>query len=144
MAIVDWTPFDRNLPAGIYLAEVDKCEEKRSTSGDLMFAVKLRAVDFMRDLCLDWYMLEGQARGMGTGKLKALGFTGEEKEIQAHELLGRRCFVNVQPSTFKNPRTGEESVTMKPTKCDGASLGYWPESAPPADVKKPDQGEAPF
>ena len=144
MATVDWTPFDPNMPAGIYLAEVEKCEEKRSKNGDLMFAVKLRSVDFGRDLCMDWYMLEGPARNMGTGKLKALGFTGTEPSIDPVDLLGRRCFVNVAPSTYRSPKTGEESVSMKPTKCDGASLGYWPESAPPAGVCKPDPDTTPF
>ena len=143
MATVDWTPFDPNIPAGIYLAEVEKCEEKRSKNGDLMFAVKLRAVDFARDLCMDWYMLEVPARNMGTGKLKALGFTGTEASIEPVDVLGRKCFVNVAPVEFVNQR-GEKQSNLRPTKCDGASLGYWPESAPPAGVSKPDPDTTPF
>ena len=139
MATVDWTPFDPNMPAGIYLAEVEKCEERRSTkNGDLMFVVTFRAVDFMRELCKESIMLEGPGKNMGTGKLKLLGFTGTETTIDPVDLLGRKCFLNIAPETYK------DKVTMKPTKCDGASLGYWPESAPPANVRKPDPDETPF
>lgn len=143
MATVDWSPFDPNLAPGIYLAEVDRCEEKRSRAGDTMFEIRLRAVDFMRDLCMDWLLVEGPARNIGQGKLKALGFTGSEASIESSDIIGRRCYVNVELNSYENKK-GETRTNLRPTKCDGASLGYFPENAPPSNVTKPPTEDVPF
>ena len=148
MAKINWS--DTDFPEGIYLVEVRKATEKPSNnSGDLMFAVQFEAVDFgMKEICADNIMLEGNGRGVGKAKLTALGFTGTEDEIFAYELMEKRAYVNLAAQSYMNPKNGQTYVSLKPTKCEGAPVGYWSVNAKPEGVKTPPEfdklSESPF
>jgi hypothetical protein len=139
MAQVDWSdPNETDLKSGIYLAQVEKAEEKPSSKGDPMFKVTLKAVAFRTTLCDDFIMLGGKGRGMGQAKLKALGFGPDVKEIHASELVGQRVYARVAFQEYDDKRTGTKRRSLKVVNVEGSYCGYWPESEKPEGVLEPD------
>jgi len=125
MARVDWTPEPENdFKPGAYLVEVLDAQEKRSSSsGALMFSIRLGAVDFeSRTLCFDNLMLEGKGRGMGTKKLQAFGIQEGAEEVLASQLEGKRAYVFVVEDEYKGKKS------LKPALKKGTHCGYWLES----------------
>lgn len=150
MAQIDWTGGRKVWPEGRYRFEVRGCEEKVSkSSGASMFVVGLSALDWGGEmLCQDIIMLGGKGAGIGIQKLKALGFSGTEREIKAGELVGRRGFCNLGIEEYQEgdkPPVRQSKVGWE--KGDGSMCGYWPETVVPDGVLEPEESmddSAPF
>jgi hypothetical protein len=135
---VDTTP-DFGLPPGVYHVEVASAVEQRSkSSGAGMFKVSLVALDHgKKRLCYDYIMLEGAAKGIGIGKLKRLGLdmSAKERVVEADELIGKRCYINLVQETFEG-RNGP-SVSLKVGRLEQTDFGYFAEDNAPAGVILP-------
>ena len=127
---------------GVHLVEVIDAEHRHGQSGDPLFGIKLEGTGLSgtkSTLCRDVIMLAGKGLGIGVAKLKALGFfaDGEPEDVQAHQLVGRRCWVRVDWQRYKD-RNGENRKGLKPVgSFDPFDCGYYPEGEPPEDVSDP-------
>ena len=137
--------FSPPLQPGIYFVEVQRCEEAYSKKEDPMLTLVFVALDHKKEkLCQDTIMCGGAGRGMGMGKLKALGIDIEPLKkggsINGTDLVGKRCYVNVENEIY-NSRTMGPMESLKVKKAEGAPLGYWPEDSPPNGYKGVAGGE---
>lgn len=140
MARVDWSDAQVfALKPGIYLARVESAEEKTSQKGDAYFDVALVASEWGdAAICNDVLMLEGKGRGIGIGKLGALGIPRGKDEVLASELVGRSVYVamDIKSKPYKGKVYERPEVDIE----QGASFGYWPVATPPPfdHVRRPD------
>lgn len=126
------------LPAGTYLVEVQEASEKNSkASGDPYFELKLRAVDHGRLLCYDIAMLAGKGRGIGMGKLEALGIEPGTPELIAGDLIGKRAYAAVTEESYKGTPRLRVDINADTSIC-----GYWPEDETPPSVNHGEPQEA--
>ena len=105
------TSWNDPLEPGRYHVEVTNALEKRSQAGDLMWRLTLQDLS-SRNTVDDVVMLEGAGKGMGIGKLSALGITREMLPVEAHQLVGRRVFVTVKHETYQD-RSGNDKIRAK-------------------------------
>lgn len=146
MARIDWNAGQQSYFApGIYLVEVVSASERVSKNGDPMFIAKLGAAHFGKEVVADdVLMLAGKGAGIGTAKLKALGFKGDEPSIEHFELVGRRAWAALDLDEYE----GKDGVARKRLRvniaAEGSQCGYWPESTRPDGAIEPSQDEQPF
>jgi hypothetical protein len=138
---VEASSFKPDFEPGVYLAEVkDSLLKHSSKNGDQYFGVELESsgLDGMKKrLCQDVLMLEGKGASMGVAKLRALGFfeDGTAQDIDAHELVGKRCWVRVDWQHYEDRKTGERKKSLKPyASFQPFDCGYYHESHPPEDA----------
>jgi len=113
-------PERSNFGPGNYLAEVKRCEFKKSSNGHPMFSVMLAAVDHdMQMLCFDTLMLGGGGHGIGIAKLDRLGFADREA-LEPGELVGARAIVAVDMGEYQGKKRLEVDIGAEGSKC-----GYW-------------------
>lgn len=151
MPIIDWQDEDQRpeykekyKDGDVVLGYVDMtgCEERLSKKQEAYFSVKF--VDKEGDrICWDVIMLQGRGAGMGSAKLKALGFEGNEQSIELHELNGRSAWLMLQEDEFK----GKKRIEVKPEWGDSESpaawrAGYWPARQGVEPPPKPPKAEA--
>ena len=82
-----------------------------------------------KTVCFDIIMLQGKGIGIGLQKLMALGFSKEDSEIVAAELMGRRAFVALKQETYEGQKRLAVDISAK-----GSSVGYWTEDNPPQEM----------
>jgi hypothetical protein len=124
----DWSAgeeFDRVLPdEGMYQVIVLACEEKQSSSGKPTFNVEFGRSPSGKHLCWDTLTLAGKGWGIAKAKLKMLKFSEANVDIEARDLVGRKCRVYIKHDTFQGkngPRT-----TAKVDIYQGEHCGYFP------------------
>ena len=140
---IDWEDYDssasqyQSIQPGIHHVVVASAEERESAAGNAYFSVRLKQVDGNATVCFDTIMLSGKALGMGLTKLAMLGFVpGEQKEILAAELIGKKAFVSCKEDTYEGKTRLVVDITARGSRC-----GYWPEEDPP---ELPEFEDSPF
>ena len=123
------SPKRESFPPGIYHVEVESAEERTSASGNGYFSVRLKDMESNKTVCFDIIMLQGKGIGIGLQKLMALGFSKEDSEIVAAELMGRRAFVALKQETYEGQKRLAVDISAK-----GSSVGYWTEDNPPQEM----------
>lgn len=127
-------PSDTVLPAGVYLVEVIGATEGTTQKGDGKFVATLAAVKHEHaKVCEDSIVIAGKARYFGVQKLRALGLLkGDKKEqIEARDLVGRRCYVNVIVEEYLSKRDGSKRTALKVERMTESDVGYFPADRPP-------------
>lgn len=143
MAKVDWSETLPTAEPGFYLAEVRKCDEKTSSGGDPYFNVELHDSDVNAEnglLCWDNIMLAGKGRGLGQAKLKALGFSDKNADIDPPALVGRRAWIKL----YHEIRENKTRIRVDSHFTPEFSCGYWPEASPPEGAKDAPVDDIPF
>lgn len=142
---IDWseqnesTPERSEMPAGIYHIEVANAEERQSASGNAYFSLRLEDLESGRTLCFDIIMLEGKGLRIGLAKLSRLGFKpGDDDELVAAQLIGRRGYVSVAEETWKEEKRLKVDISAKTSSC-----GYWSEEEPPQEFQTDNSEEKP-
>lgn len=106
------TSWNDPLQPGRYLVEVVTANETRSQAGqELMWKLTLKDIA-SGNTVNDVVMLEGAGKGMGIGKLSALGITRDMLPVESHQVLGRKAYVNVKHETWQD-RNGNDQVRAK-------------------------------
>lgn len=144
---IDWEEYNdapqerEQMEAGIYNVEVADAEEKTSAAGNSYFNIRLKDIGSGKSLCFDILMLNGKGIRIGLAKLSRLGFVpGEDNEIVAAQLIGKRAWVSVKNDTYEGKTRLVVDINAKTSGC-----GYWTEAEPP--VTEPSDSlvdEAPF
>lgn len=134
MPNIDWNA-ETQKPAGVYHAEVSSSVELEGReSGMPYFLVTFRDISDQAKICHDVISFSPNAMNMSIAKLKALGFDKEKSEIQADELVGRRCWIatKVEEQSGYEPR-----LIVDISAKDGFRCGFKPENAKP--IAQPSQ-----
>jgi hypothetical protein len=132
MPNIDWNADDGSLKPGVYLLEVSNSVEKTSKSGNIMFEVDFRAVHWGRKACRDYMTLPpSEGWGITKAKLKSLGFTDKDRDIEAHDLIGRRMYAELKNEEYN----GRTNLRINGSKC-------WLESEAPANASRPSEIES--
>lgn len=156
MPRIDWTEEEHTskFVPGVYLAEVDDCEERTSQRTQApYFNVRLKSVDHGGVLAFDILMLGGKGRNIGTAKLRALGFDEGVIEIEAHDLIGKRAYVFLHEDEYKGKRRLRVNIDqgqycgysdpdsaiapagyIGPGQLDSARSRYDPDGEPPRNM----------
>jgi len=136
MPQIDWSA-ETSKAAGVYNAEVSTSVELEGRdSGQPYFLVTFKDIRDQAKICHDIVSFSPNAMNMSIAKLKALGFDKSKTDIQADELIGRRCWIatKVEHQDGYEPR-----LVVDISAKDGFKCGYKPESekpTPPAQVAK--------
>lgn len=137
MPVIDpKTNFPSDFEPGIYLAVVKGCDEKKSKkNGTPYFNLRLHDDETGELLCWDTAMLDGNGKGIGIAKLKALGFfqSDEPERVDAEDVIGRRAWVRVAWDTYEGKTRLKVETRMEPD----FDLGYWPEGEMPPEAADP-------
>jgi hypothetical protein len=121
---------EAEFPAGVYLAEVRKCEQKTSkSSGAEMFEVTWGMVGFDGRLCIDRITFSKNAAGITGAKLGVLGFE-VKSNVTPIELLGKRAYLNIVHEDFNGAPQCKVGMTFE----DGCRGGYWGEDDLPPQI----------
>ena len=131
-----------SLPPGRYLVEVKESEERRGRKGPY-FNVRLHAVKHGKHLCYDILSFSDRAWWMTRNKLEALGFSESDANLEPHQLVGRRAYVEVGIEEYTDENNNTRSSIKVDIRAEGSKSGYWPESAPPEGVSEPTQASPP-
>jgi len=141
MPRINWNdPDDRPRPRSMnkYKAgdvvevRIAKSEERTSKKGHAYFNVELR--DDKGDVvCFDTIMLEGKGRGIGTSKLRALGYDETCQELLAADLVGKTVWVYLTEEEWQ----GDKQIKVALHSEDDWRCGYYNgwDTPPEADEK---------
>lgn len=122
MPNIDWSAEASSKKPGIYNAEVySSVELEGRDSGQPYFLVTFRDVTDNAKICHDIVSFSPNAMSMSIAKLKALGFDKEKKQIQADELVGRRCRISVK---VEHQEGYEPRLVVDISAKDGFRCGY--------------------
>lgn len=135
MPSIDWNAEKTQKPAGVYHAEVSSSVELEGReSGMPYFLVTFRDISDQAKICHDVISFSPNAMNLSIAKLQALGFGKDKTEIQADELVGRRCWI----STKVEEQPGyEPRLIVDISAKDGFRCGYKAEDAKPTAQPSP-------
>lgn len=93
MPKIDWSA-ETSKAAGVYYAEVSSSVEMQGRdSGMPYFLVTFKDIKDQAKICHDIISFSPNAMNMSIAKLKALGFDKGKTQIEADELIARRCWI---------------------------------------------------
>lgn len=125
MPKIDWRA-ETSKSAGVYHAEVSySVEMEGRDSGQPYFLVTFKDISDEAKICHDIVSFSPNAMNMSIAKLKALGFDKTKSEVQAEELVGRRCWIAVKAD---HQDGYEPRLVADISAKDGFRCGYKAES----------------
>ena len=117
-------------PPGVYLAEVDLVESKKTKQGDTALVVQLRDVGSRVEICRDWLMLTGGGRGIGMAKLRQLGVPEGTPKLEPLSLVGRRVRVAIKHEPYDGKPTAKVDIAADGFRCGYLAAEEQPPAAP--------------
>lgn len=124
----DWSGAEggpRLKEEGIYLGEVGDAEVYTKDNGSVILKIIWKAPDFGVGLCHDYLVMKGGGVGIGTAKLKALGFDGGG--FDTAELIGKRAWLRMHLEMYQDRENLKVATLFDPE----FSCGYWSEADKP-------------
>lgn len=145
MPNIDWSA-ETSKSAGVYHAEVSSSVELEGRESGLpYFMVTFKDTKDQAKICHDIVSFSPNAMNMSIAKLKALGFTKDKKDIEADELVGRRCWISVK---VEHQDGYEPRLVVDISAKDGFRCGYKAEgktrTAPAAKPAQELNDDVPF
>jgi len=109
-----------SVPPGKYLAELTDCQHGESSTGKprLQWEWEIVEGEYEGSTFRSWTSLQPNALFGLKGHLIGLGETVDDVDMDTDDLIGRKAYVTLHPSKYKDRLTGEDREGVQVAKIE--------------------------